>query len=80
VQNTCHYPKALDRQKSTAHGLQRKASCPDRDASREKLEAAEFVLPVVKEWMIEDLVVVSPDAGGLKRAAVCHRAGGGRGR
>jgi ribose-phosphate pyrophosphokinase len=32
------------------------------------LQVDEFVLPVVRGWGITDLVVVSPDAGGLKRA------------
>ncbi len=32
------------------------------------LLADELMLPVVREWGIADLVVVSPDAGGLKRA------------
>jgi ribose-phosphate pyrophosphokinase len=33
-----------------------------------QLEADEAMLPIVREWAIADLVVVSPDAGGLKRA------------
>lgn len=32
------------------------------------LQADELVLPVVRAWGIADLVIVSPDAGGLKRA------------
>jgi ribose-phosphate pyrophosphokinase len=32
------------------------------------LHADEVFLPKVKDWALEDLVVVSPDAGGLKRA------------
>jgi ribose-phosphate pyrophosphokinase len=32
------------------------------------LQADELFLPLVKSWGISDLVVVSPDAGGLKRA------------
>jgi ribose-phosphate pyrophosphokinase len=32
------------------------------------LQADELVLPVVRGWGIADLVIVSPDAGGLKRA------------
>lgn len=32
------------------------------------LRADELMLPVVRDWRIADLVVVSPDAGGLKRA------------
>jgi ribose-phosphate pyrophosphokinase len=32
------------------------------------LHADELVLPVVRAWGIADLVIVSPDAGGLKRA------------
>lgn len=32
------------------------------------LRAEEVLLPTIQRWGIEDLVVVSPDAGGLKRA------------
>lgn len=32
------------------------------------LQADELMLPVIRDWAIEDLVVVAPDAGGLKRA------------
>lgn len=32
------------------------------------LQADELMLPLIRDWAIEDLVVVSPDAGGLKRA------------
>ncbi len=32
------------------------------------LHSDELFLPLVKSWAIEDLIVVSPDAGGLKRA------------
>jgi ribose-phosphate pyrophosphokinase len=32
------------------------------------LQADELFLPLVRSWAISDLVVVSPDAGGLKRA------------
>jgi ribose-phosphate pyrophosphokinase len=33
-----------------------------------QLEADEAMLPVIRSWAIADLAVVSPDAGGLKRA------------
>jgi ribose-phosphate pyrophosphokinase len=33
-----------------------------------QLEADELMLPVVRSWGVADLTVVSPDAGGLKRA------------
>jgi ribose-phosphate pyrophosphokinase len=33
-----------------------------------QLQADEAVLPVVRGWAIPDLAIVSPDAGGLKRA------------
>lgn len=32
------------------------------------LQADELFLPLVKSWAVSDLVIVSPDAGGLKRA------------
>jgi ribose-phosphate pyrophosphokinase len=32
------------------------------------LEADELLLPVVRSWAMRDLTIVSPDAGGLKRA------------
>lgn len=32
------------------------------------LQADELMLPLIRNWAIEDLVVVAPDAGGLKRA------------
>jgi ribose-phosphate pyrophosphokinase len=32
------------------------------------LQADELMLPVIRSWGIRDLVIVSPDAGGLKRA------------
>jgi ribose-phosphate pyrophosphokinase len=32
------------------------------------LQADELFLPLVKSWEISDLVIISPDAGGLKRA------------
>jgi ribose-phosphate pyrophosphokinase len=32
------------------------------------LQADELMLPVIRSWGIPDLVIVSPDAGGLKRA------------
>ena len=32
------------------------------------LRADELMLPVIRSWNIADLVIVSPDAGGLKRA------------
>lgn len=32
------------------------------------LEADELMLPVIRGWHAQDLVIVSPDAGGLKRA------------
>jgi ribose-phosphate pyrophosphokinase len=32
------------------------------------LQADELILPIVRSWDIAELVVVSPDAGGLKRA------------
>ena len=32
------------------------------------LEADEVALPLIREWRLPDLTVVSPDAGGLKRA------------
>ena len=33
-----------------------------------QLEADEAMLPIVRSWAIADLAIVSPDAGGLKRA------------
>lgn len=33
-----------------------------------QLQADELLLPVIREWGLADLVIVSPDAGGLKRA------------
>ncbi len=32
------------------------------------LSASELLLPVIKSWDLQDLVIVGPDAGGLKRA------------
>jgi ribose-phosphate pyrophosphokinase len=32
------------------------------------LQADELLLPVIRSWAIPDIVIVSPDAGGLKRA------------
>ena len=32
------------------------------------LQADELMLPLIRNWAVEDLVVVAPDAGGLKRA------------
>jgi ribose-phosphate pyrophosphokinase len=42
------------------------------------LQADEVFLPLVRSWSLNDLVVVGPDAGGLKRAQRYARALGSR--